>query len=192
LHLPEDETRYQTVYAEPEGSVAAPTAGLHFTPELLEALSSQGIERHFVTLHVGAGTFVGMPEGSRVEDHVMHAEQYSIPEATSQAIARARAEGRRVVAVGTTTVRTLESAWDDAIAAPQPGPGSTRLMMTPGYRVRAFDLLVTNFHLPRSTLLLLVSALIGREALLDVYTEAINRQYRFFSYGDAMLVPVRR
>ncbi|MBI1289984.1 tRNA preQ1(34) S-adenosylmethionine ribosyltransferase-isomerase QueA [bacterium] len=192
LHLPEDETRYQTVYAEQEGSIAAPTAGLHFTPELLAELEAMGVERHFVTLHVGAGTFVGMAEGGRVEDHQMHTEHYDVTASTSEAIARARREGRRVVAVGTTTVRTLESAWDEALGTVRPGPGETRIMIHPGVRVRAFDLLVTNFHLPRSTLLLLVSALIGRERLLDIYTEAIAEKYRFFSYGDAMLVPVIR
>jgi S-adenosylmethionine:tRNA ribosyltransferase-isomerase len=192
LHLPEDDTRYQTVYAQPEGSIAAPTAGLHFTPELLAELAALGVERHFVTLHVGAGTFVGMAEGGRVEDHQMHAEQYEVPETTSAAIARARREGRRIVAVGTTTVRTLESAWDDALGTTRSGPGETRIMILPGSRIRAIDLLITNFHLPRSTLLLLVSALIGRGRLLDIYTEAIREQYRFFSYGDAMLVPVVR
>lgn len=192
LHLPEDETRYQTVYAKAEGSIAAPTAGLHFTEALLARLAEMGVEEHTVTLHVGAGTFVGMAEGGRVEDHVMHSETFEVPESTSEAIARARRDGRRVIAVGTTTVRTLESAWDDALNTARPGAGATRLMMVPGYRVRAFDALITNFHLPRSTLLLLVSALIGRERLLGVYAEAIRERYRFFSYGDAMLVPVVR
>jgi S-adenosylmethionine:tRNA ribosyltransferase-isomerase len=188
LDVPADRERYQTVYAEPEGSVAAPTAGLHFTRELLAELREAGIEEAWVTLHVGAGTFVGMDPGSRVEDHKMHTEEYFISPETAEAVNRARREGRRVVAVGTTTVRTLESAWSSAEGCVVAGPGDTRLMIAPGYQFRTIDALITNFHLPRSTLLLLVSAMVGRERLLEAYREAVGRRYRFFSYGDAMLL----
>jgi S-adenosylmethionine:tRNA ribosyltransferase-isomerase len=186
---PEDLERYQTIYAAAEGSVAAPTAGLHFTPRLFEELDHLGVERAFVTLHVGAGTFVGMAEGGRVEDHRMHTERFEVPDSTAAAILRARQQGRRVIAVGTTTLRTLESAWDVEAGAPRTGWNETSLMITPGRKVHSIDALITNFHLPRSTLLLLVSALISRERLLTVYDEAIARRYRFFSYGDAMLLP---
>ncbi len=185
---PEDPERYQTVYARAEGSVAAPTAGLHFTRELLKELRGRGVRTAAVTLHVGAGTFLGLEEGSDVESHLMHREWYTIPEETAAAVAGTRRGGGRVVAVGTTAVRALESAWDEAGGAPRPGPDSTRLMIAPGYRFRAVDAMVTNFHLPRSTLLLLVCAFTGRERLLQAYTEAVAERYRFFSYGDAMLL----
>jgi S-adenosylmethionine:tRNA ribosyltransferase-isomerase len=176
--------RYQTVYAQTPGSVAAPTAGLHFTPELLARLDARGIERASVTLHVGAGTF--KPVSGPVAEHVMHAERYSVSEAAAGAINRARAEGRRVVAVGTTTVRTLESAWDgEAVRA---GEGDTRIFIMPGTPVNVPDLLITNLHLPGSTLLLLVSAFAGEERIRAAYGAALEGEYRFYSLGDAMLL----
>ena len=184
----DDRLRYQTVYARSEGSVAAPTAGLHFTEELLATLRAKNIATASVTLHVGAGTFQTMEPATRVEDHVMHEELYDIPTPTAAAITRTRAAGGRVIAVGTTSVRTLESAWDPATGSVRPGPGATRLMITPGSRLQLVDGIVTNFHLPRSTLLLLVSAFAGRERILAAYAEAIRLRYRLYSYGDAMLI----
>lgn len=183
---PGDRVRYQTVYAKERGSVAAPTAGLHFTPELLDGLGPRGIERAEVVLHVGPGTFRPV-QVEDVRDHAVPAEPYVVPEETSAAIARTRARGGRVVAVGTTTTRVLETAADDhgRVTA---GEGETGLVILPGYRFRAVDVLVTNFHLPRSSLLLLVSAFAGRERILAAYAEAVRQQYRFYSYGDAMLV----
>lgn len=186
-----DETwreRYQTVYARTPGSVAAPTAGLHFTPELLARLDAMGVERATVTLHVGAGTF--KPIQGSVADHVMHAERYEVSAETAAAITRARAEGRRVVAVGTTTVRTLESAWDGERV--QAGAGETRIFITPGTPVQVPDLLITNLHLPGSTLLLLVAAFAGEDRIRAAYDEALARGYRFYSLGDAMLLENRR
>ncbi|MDL2344850.1 tRNA preQ1(34) S-adenosylmethionine ribosyltransferase-isomerase QueA [Deinococcus sp. MIMF12] len=183
-----DETwreRYQTVYAREPGSVAAPTAGLHFTPELLSRLEARGIERVAVTLHVGAGTF--KPITGSVADHVMHAERYAISEATADAVNRARAQGRRVVAVGTTTVRALESSAQED-GSVRPGEGDTRIFITPGTRVRVPDLLVTNLHLPGSTLLLLVAAFAGEERIRAAYDAALAQGYRFYSLGDAMLL----
>ena len=180
--------RYQTVYARENGSVAAPTAGLHFTPELLSRLDERGIERAYVTLHVGAGTF--KPVQGRVADHTMHAERYSVSAETAAAINRARAEGRRVVAVGTTTVRTLESAWDGQEV--QAGEGDTRIFITPGTPVNVPDLLITNLHLPGSTLLLLVAAFAGEEQIKAAYGAALAGGYRFYSLGDAMLLDNRR
>jgi len=182
----EDVERYQTVYAARPGAVAAPTAGLHFTPELLAALEQRGVARTFVTLHVGPGTFQPV-KSEDVQAHVMHAERYELrPEAVA-AIERTRAAGGRVVAVGTTSVRVLESCVraDGTLAA---GSGSTRLFLVPGARFRVVDALLTNFHLPRSTLLMLVSAFAGREEVLALYREAIAREYRFYSYGDALLI----
>ncbi|MFC4425873.1 tRNA preQ1(34) S-adenosylmethionine ribosyltransferase-isomerase QueA [Deinococcus navajonensis] len=180
--------RYQTVYAREPGSVAAPTAGLHFTPELLLRLDALGVERATVTLHVGAGTF--KPITGAVADHVMHAERYAVSEATADAINRARAEGRRVVAVGTTTVRTLESAWDGQFV--RPGEGETRIFITPGTPVNVPDLLITNLHLPGSTLLLLVAAFAGEERIRTAYEAALGEGYRFYSLGDAMMLENRR
>ncbi len=188
-HLPDadDERRYQTVYARAPGSVAAPTAGLHFDDATFARLRERGIELARLTLHVGAGTF----QPVRVDDlsqHRMHAERYEVPEATAAAIAAARARGARVIAVGTTSLRTLEAvaaANDGAVVA---GTGETRLFVTPGFRFRVVDRLITNFHLPKSTLLMLVSAFAGVQAIRDAYAHAIARRYRFFSYGDAMLV----
>ncbi|MEQ8820359.1 MAG: tRNA preQ1(34) S-adenosylmethionine ribosyltransferase-isomerase QueA [Sumerlaeia bacterium] len=184
--VPEDRERYQTVYAKDVGSVAAPTAGLHFTEALLGRLAAKGVEQARVTLHVGAGTFQGIATDS-VEDHAMHSEHYHVGEETAAAVNRAKAEGRRVIAVGTTSVRTLESAvGEDGLLRAE--RRATKLMIVPGYRFRIVDGLITNFHLPRSTLLCLVSALIGRERLLALYEEAIRERYRFYSYGDAMAI----
>ncbi len=183
---PADRERYQAVYAREEGSVAAPTAGLHFTPELLERLARRGLGRAEIVLHVGPGTFRPV-EVEDVRAHRVDPERFEIPAATAQALARARATGRRVVAVGTTTTRALESAASEEglVAA---GPGETELVIIPGRPFRVVDGLVTNFHLPRSSLLLLVAAFAGRERLLSAYAEAVRQRYRFFSYGDAMLV----
>ncbi|WP_425147153.1 tRNA preQ1(34) S-adenosylmethionine ribosyltransferase-isomerase QueA [Deinococcus sp.] len=176
--------RYQTVYAQTPGSVAAPTAGLHFTPELLARLDARGIERAAVTLHVGAGTF--KPVQGPVSQHVMHAEQFEISQATAEAVDQAKRDGRRVVAVGTTTVRALQSAWDGARL--RAGPGETRIFITPGYRDFVPDLLITNLHLPGSTLLLLVAAFAGEQRIRAAYRAALDGGYRFYSLGDAMLL----
>lgn len=179
----EDETRYQTVFADKPGAVAAPTASLHFDEALLAALAARGISTAKVTLHVGAGTFQPL-RVEDVKDHVMHAERYEVPGETAAAIAATRAAGGRVVAVGTTVARALESAFADGGAA----AGETRLFITPGYRFRAVDVLLTNTHLPESTLLMLVCAFGGYERLLAAYRHAVAERYRFFSYGDAMLI----
>jgi S-adenosylmethionine:tRNA ribosyltransferase-isomerase len=181
----QDAERYQTVYASRAGAVAAPTAGLHFTAELMSALRSRGAQCVFVTLHVGAGTFQPV-RTERIADHRMHAERYEIPPATAEAINAARAAGRPVTAVGTTSLRALESAARDGRI--DAGGGETRLFITPGYGFRAVDRLVTNFHLPKSTLLMLVSAFAGIERIREAYAHAIAQRYRFFSYGDAMLL----
>lgn len=180
-----DEERYQTVYAEREGSVAAPTAGLHFTPALLEALERRGVGVARLDLEVGPGTFRPV-EVDDPREHPMHPERFEIPDSTSRAVAAARDRGGRVWAVGTTVVRALESA--AAGRQVRPGPGETRLLITPGYRFQVVDHLITNFHLPCSTLLMLVAAFGGREAVLDAYREAVARGYRFYSYGDAMAI----
>ncbi|MDR1586221.1 MAG: tRNA preQ1(34) S-adenosylmethionine ribosyltransferase-isomerase QueA [Treponema sp.] len=201
---PADSERYQTVYASRTGSVAAPTAGLHFTKELLERLAAAGVESAFITLHVGLGTFLPV-RSENIEDHKMHEEIFSIDEETAAKIEKAKALGRRVIAVGTTSVRTLESAWDGGRL--RRGEGAASIFIYPGYRFKAADCLFTNFHTPRSTLLMLVSAFAeagpsfagakdapggnarsGRELILESYAEAIREGYRFFSYGDAMLI----
>jgi S-adenosylmethionine:tRNA ribosyltransferase-isomerase len=183
---PEDRERYQTVYAREDGSVAAPTAGLHFTPELLERLARRGVPVHYLTLHVGPGTFRPIRAG-RVEDHRLEAEPIDIPAATADAVERARCEGRRVVAVGTTTTRALEWATgEDGRVRARTGPAD--LFIRPGHRFRVVDALVTNFHLPRSSLLVLVSAFAGRELVMAAYRHAVEARYRFYSYGDAMLI----
>lgn len=182
-----DRERYQTVFASEPGAVAAPTAGLHFTPELLQRLRERGHRIVHVTLHVGPGTFRPVKTDD-LDDHAMHEEAFVIPEATAEAVASARAEGRPVVAIGTTVVRALESAAreDGSLAV---GPGRTRLLIQPGYRFRVVEGLVTNFHLPRSTLLALVMALAGKERMRAAYAHAVRERYRFFSYGDAMFIP---
>ena len=181
-----DRERYQTVYATVPGAVAAPTAGLHFTAGLMEGLRHRGIEIVSVTLCVGTGTFRPITARS-IDDHVMHEEAYEIPVETANSVARARAERRRVVAVGTTSVRTLEHAADaDGIVVA--GAGSADLYVRPGYRFRVVDAMITNFHLPRSTPLMMVAALVGRARLLEAYAAANERGYRFYSYGDAMLL----
>jgi S-adenosylmethionine:tRNA ribosyltransferase-isomerase len=187
-HAPtaEDEARYQTVYARAPGSVAAPTAGLHLTPRLLARLSERGISTVSVTLDIGPGTFLPV----RTEDesqHRMHPERFRIPEETARAVSSAKAEGRRVVAVGTTVVRTLESAWAQDTGL-KVGEGETELFLRPGARFRVVEALLTNFHLPRSTLLMLVAAFASRDSVLAAYRAALAQGYRFFSYGDAMLV----
>lgn len=182
-HTPEaeDQTRYQTVFAREPGAVAAPTAGLHFDEGLLAALREHGIETTTLTLHVGAGTFLPV-RTENLSEHRMHAERYQLSEDSARAIARAKAEGRPVVAVGTTALRALEASEGKA------GSGETELFITPGYEFKVVDRLFTNFHLPKSTLLILVSAFAGRETIRRAYEHAITRRYRFFSYGDAMLL----
>ncbi|MDR1301313.1 MAG: tRNA preQ1(34) S-adenosylmethionine ribosyltransferase-isomerase QueA [Treponema sp.] len=180
-----DRERYQTVYAKPTGSTAAPTAGLHFTKELLEALSQRGIECVFITLHVGLGTFLPV-RTAYIEDHPMHEEVFSIDRPSARQITRAKTEGRKIIAVGTTSVRTLESAWKNG--GIEPGAGTTALFIYPGYTFNVVDALFTNFHTPESTLLMLVSAFAGREPMLAAYQAAIQEEYRFYSYGDAMLI----
>lgn len=190
--LESDRRRYQTVYARDEGSVAAPTAGLHFTEALLDRLRAAGHEIAYVTLHVGPGTFLPF-RTERIEQHVMHSERYQISAATADAIVAAKASGRRVLAVGTTVVRTLEAA----AASRRPGEpliqpcpaGDTRIFIYPPYRFAVVDALLTNFHLPRSTLLMLVAAFAGRDRILAAYHEAVAQRYRFYSFGDAMLIP---
>jgi S-adenosylmethionine:tRNA ribosyltransferase-isomerase len=178
--------RYQTVFARTPGSVAAPTASLHFTPELFERLTARGVETTKLVLDVGLGTFRPM-QSERVDEHVMHAESYLLPEATVAAIGSAKAEGRRVIAVGTTVARALEGniRTHGRLVA---GDGETDIFISPGFAFGAIDAMVTNFHLPQSTLLVLVSALAGRERILAAYAEAVARGYRFFSFGDAMLI----
>jgi S-adenosylmethionine:tRNA ribosyltransferase-isomerase len=180
-----DRDDYQTLYAERPGAVAAPTAGLHFDEALLQRLNSRNIHTAFVTLHVGAGTFQPL-RADCIEDHVMHAEFVEVGQAVCDAVAAARARGGRVVAVGTTVVRSLESA--AGAGELKPFCGDTRLFITPGYQFNVVDALLTNFHLPRSTLLMLVCAFAGYEAVMEAYRHAIERHYRFFSYGDAMFL----
>ena len=182
----QDRERYQTVYSRDLGSAAAPTAGLHFTRELLEEIEGRGVQLAYLTLHVGLGTFRPVKE-ERIEDHEMHTEHWEVTEDAAARINAARARGRRIVCVGTTSVRTLESAaTEDGIV--HAGAGDTSIFIYPGYRYKAVDALLTNFHLPGSTLLMLVSAFMGRENALAVYREAVEREYRFFSFGDAMLI----
>ena len=181
-----DETRYQTVYAREPGAVAAPTAGLHFDEAMLDTLRAQGIGTAFVTLHVGAGTYRPV-RVDKIADHRMHSERYEVPAATAAAIAATRAAGGRIVAVGTTSLRTLESAAADD-GSVNAGSGETDIFITPGYRFKVVDRLITNFHLPKSTLMMLVSAFAGYDAIRAAYAHAVAERYRFFSYGDAMLL----
>jgi len=188
----QDESRYQTVYARHPGAVAAPTAGLHFTDDMLALLREQGVEQAFVTLHVGAGTFQPV-RVDKISEHVMHAERYRVPAQTLEKIRAARAAGGRVIAVGTTSVRSLESAARREESNSHLCPdgsieGDTRLFITPGYQYQWVDALITNFHLPQSTLLMLVSALAGMEPIQRAYRHAVQSRYRFFSYGDAMFI----
>lgn len=185
-HRLEDRNRYQTVYAKYEGSAAAPTAGLHFTEELLEQIADKGVNIVYVTLHVGLGTFRPVKEENVLEHH-MHSEYYQISEEAAEQINRTKAAGGRVICVGTTSCRTVESAADDT-GKVHAGSGNTEIFIYPGYRFKVLDSLITNFHLPESTLVMLVSALAGRENVLAAYREAIRERYRFFSFGDAMFV----
>lgn len=182
----EDKSRYQTVYAKDDGSAAAPTAGLHFTPELLDGIREKGVLIADVLLHVGLGTFRPV-SAENIEDHVMHSEYYEVSEESAEIINGARRNGGRIVSVGTTGCRTLESASDDE-GVVHAGSGWTSIFITPGYRFKAVDALITNFHLPESTLLMLVSAFSSREDMLKVYKHAVDEKYRFFSFGDAMLL----
>lgn len=181
----EDPNEYQTVYARERGSAAAPTAGLHFTDELLQKIRDKGVEEVFVTLHVGLGTFRPVEE-ENIEDHQMHSEFYSITPEAADAINRAKAEGRRIIAVGTTSIRTLESA--GTTGKLKDGSGWTNIFIYPGFTFHIVDALVTNFHLPESTLLMLISALSTREQILHAYEIAVKEKYRFFSFGDAMFI----
>jgi S-adenosylmethionine:tRNA ribosyltransferase-isomerase len=181
----EDAARYQTVYARAPGAVAAPTAGLHLSQELLAALQARGVVLAPVTLHVGAGTFQPV-RAERLSEHRMHAERYTVPVETAQRIRAARAAGRRIVAVGTTSVRALESSVHEGQV--QAGSGETRLFILPGFTFQVVDRLLTNFHLPGSTLLMLVSAFAGTQLIQSAYRHAVAQRYRFFSYGDAMLL----
>lgn len=182
----EDSERYQNVYAKETGSSACPTAGLHFTEEMLARLTEKGIEREFVTLHVGLGTFLPVRE-ENIEDHKMHEEVFTVPQTTADKINQAKKEGRPILAVGTTSVRTLESATsDDGIV--KAGTSSTHIFMYPGYKFKCVDQMFTNFHTPESTLIMLVSAFAGRENILSAYNQAVENKYRFFSYGDAMFI----
>jgi S-adenosylmethionine:tRNA ribosyltransferase-isomerase len=182
-----DRQRYQTIFAREPGALAAPTASLHFTPRLIDELGASGIELAALTLHVGEGTF-RTPEADRLDDISLHAERYRVPEVLAARIAATRARGGRVVAVGTTVVRALESRPLAAPGVPEPGSETTTLFIRPGHEFRVVDALMTNFHLPRSTLIMLVAAFAGRERVLAAYRDAVERRYRFFSYGDAMLV----
>jgi len=181
----DDEMRYQTVFAQMPGAVAAPTAGLHFDAPLLDALRAKGVDFGYVTLHVGAGTFQPVRR-DKLEDHVMHREWLNVGAELVEKMRRTRAQGGRVVAVGTTVVRALESAKHEGVV--EPFAGETQIFIFPGYAITSVDALITNFHLPESTLLMLVSAYAGRELMLAAYRHAVERQYRFFSYGDAMLI----
>jgi S-adenosylmethionine:tRNA ribosyltransferase-isomerase len=181
-----DRDRYQTVYAREPGAVAAPTAGLHFSDATFAALAARGVEVSGLTLHVGPGTFLPV-RTERLDEHRMHGERFVVPPDTAAAVNRARSQGRRVVALGTTSTRALESAVD-AEGRLQPGDAVTHLFVRPGFRFRVTDALITNFHLPKSTLLMLVAAFAGRELILEAYRQAVAERYRFFSYGDCMLI----
>lgn len=182
----QDQDRYQTVYSRENGSAAAPTAGLHFTPELLEKIREKGVDIVRITLHVGLGTFRPVKE-EEITDHVMHSERYCVTEEAARRINAARARGGRVVCVGTTSCRTLETVTDEQHVT-HPGSGSTSIFIYPGYRFKGVDAIITNFHLPESTLIMLISAFSTREIVLDAYKEAVRERYRFFSFGDAMFL----
>lgn len=182
----EDKNRYQTVYAKRDGSAAAPTAGLHFTPELLKTIKDMGVEVAEVLLHVGLGTFRPVKEDI-ITDHKMHSEYYEVSAQSAEIINRAKRDGRRIIAVGTTSVRTLESACDENGNLKECS-GNTQIFIYPPYKFKCVDALITNFHLPESTLIMLVAAMCGREEILNVYKTAVNERYRFFSFGDAMMI----
>jgi len=184
---PADSERYQTIYANQTGSTAAPTAGLHFTKEILNEFSTRGIESVFITLHVGLGTFLPV-RCENIEDHKMHSEYFYIDDKTAEKIESAKNAGRKIITVGTTSVRTLESAWMVNEGKLKRGENNTSIFIYPGYKFKVIDALFTNFHTPESTLLMLVSAFAGRELILESYAEAVREGYRFFSYGDAMLI----
>ena len=188
-HKLQDKNRYQTVYAKYEGSAAAPTAGLHFTKELLQQMEAKGVRLAYVTLHVGLGTFRPVKEDD-ILDHHMHSEYYQVTEETAKLINDTRKAGNRIICVGTTSCRTVESAADEN-GIVQAGCGNTEIFIYPGYKFKVLDCLITNFHLPESTLMMLVSALAGREHILAAYEEAIKERYRFFSFGDAMFITDR-
>lgn len=181
----EDKNKYQTIYAKYKGSAAAPTAGLHFTEELLEEIKNRGAGVYFVTLHVGLGTFRPVAK-ENIEEHEMHKEWYDVPQITADAVNRAKTEGRRIIAVGTTSVRTLESAGQTGTLVA--GGGWTQLYIYPGYEWNIVDAIVTNFHLPESTLIMMMAAFAGTKHILSAYKEAVNQKYRFFSFGDAMFL----
>lgn len=185
-HKLEDKNRYQTVYAKYEGSAAAPTAGLHFTDELLNKIVDKGVETAYVTLHVGLGTFRPV-KAENLSQHHMHSEYYEVTKEAADKMNHAKASGGRIICVGTTSCRTVESAADEN-GVVQPGCGNTEIFIYPGYQFKVLDCLITNFHLPESTLVMLVSALAGREQVLAAYQEAIEERYRFFSFGDAMFI----
>ncbi len=182
-----DGERYQNVYAKETGSAACPTAGLHFTNELLEILQSKGVEIAYITLHVGLGTFLPV-RAEKIEEHTMHREYYEITKECAEKINKAKSDGKKILAVGTTSVRALESSWDSEKKCIIPGTKSTAIFIRPGYKFNTVDQLFTNFHTPESTLLMLVSAFAGKEEIFDAYKNAIEHKYRFFSYGDAMLI----
>ena len=188
-HKLQDKNRYQTVYAKYDGSAAAPTAGLHFTKELLQQIEAKGVRLAYVTLHVGLGTFRPVKEDD-ILDHHMHSEYYQVTEETAKLINDTRKAGNRIICVGTTSCRTVESAADEN-GMVQAGCGNTEIFIYPGYKFKVLDCLITNFHLPESTLVMLVSALAGREHILAAYEEAIREKYRFFSFGDAMFITDR-
>lgn len=182
-----DRERYQTVYARQKGALAAPTAGLHFTEELLAEIAHSGVEVRFITLHVGLGTFLPV-RVDNITEHQMHEERFVVPSETAESVARAKQEGRRIVAVGTTVARTLESVWDKSQQLIRAGEGRTSIFIYPGFQFSVTDALLTNFHLPQSTLLMLVSAFADRDFIMEAYHQAITERYRFYSYGDCMLI----
>lgn len=186
IHASIDPARYQTVYAKTPGSVAAPTAGLHFTPELMDRIGDLGVETHYVILHIGPGTF--KPVHHEPDKHLMHLEPYEVSAQTAHALNLARAQGRRVIAVGTTVVRTLETAYSPESDGISAGVGETQLYIRPGFKYNVVDALITNFHLPKSTLLMLVSAFMGHDLMMHSYRTAVEEQYRFYSLGDAMFI----
>lgn len=183
----EDKNRYQTVYAKYDGSAAAPTAGLHFTNEYIKKIEEMGVITAYVTLHVGLGTFRPVKEGD-IKDHIMHNEHYIVPKETAQIINKAKKEGRRVICVGTTSLRTVEAVSSENKGTIVEGEGNTEIFIYPGYEFKVADALITNFHLPKSTLLMLVSALSDKEKILNAYNHAIDENYRFFSFGDCMFI----